>query len=251
MGNVNRRQFLGSTSVSTLALWQGGPLLAVPSAREPRDPILDHVTREAARIQKDIQARGLRAEHLRAFKSNLRLATIQGRQQGIDAKIRAAARKANRNRTDALNRLEGATTSEHEKHQLEEHFPDLKGLDLDLNKHARSGRAGYAKALDVVSTNGGFTDVQNQLMQLTNGLSAELEPLLAANEGVLYAKRARIVRIQHGSCELRRGALEIVEMLKDAVCFLSVFEPALAPICIVLFIEVQVARLLLLIACGG
>ena len=189
MGNISRRQFLGSTSASTLALWQAGPLI-VAQPVEPRDPVLDHVIRESARIYKDIQDRGLRGEHLRTFSANIQLATIQGRQQGLDEQIRRVARSANRNRTEFLNGLEGTASFEHQKHELERHFPDLKGLDLDLNKSSRRGRAGYEKTLSMVTASGGFTAAQNQLAQLTNSLRAEIEPLLAANNGVLHPDRA-------------------------------------------------------------
>ena len=247
---MSRRQFLGTTSVSTIALWHAGPFV-IAQQREQRDPVLDHVTREAGRIFKDIQERGLRGEHLRAFSANLRLATIQGRQQGLDADDPTRREESGPEQNGPLNRLEGTTSLEHEKHQFEQQFPDLKGLDLDLNRYGRRARAGYEKALDLMSASGGFTEALNQLVQLTNGLRAEIEQSLAANDGVLYPARARIVRVQMGSCELRKTALEMAEILMDAICFLALFEPLLVAPCTVLFIQVQIAKLLMIVACGG
>ena len=249
MGNISRRQFLGSASASTLALWQAGPLI-VAQPVEPRDPVLDHVIRESARIYKDIQDRGLRGEHLRAFSANIQLAAIQGRQQGLDNKIRRAARSANRNRTDSLNRLEGTAGFEHQKHELERHFPDLKGLDLDPNPYGRRSRAAYERGLDVAIAGRAFSEAHNQLAQLTSGIRAELELSLAANDGVLYPGDARIVRVQMGTCELRRTALEIYEIVVETICFLTIFDPLLMPPCLVMFFQLQVSKYLMHIVCG-
>ena len=250
MESISRRQFLGSTSVSTIALWQTGPLV-VAQEPEVRDPVLDHVTREVAGIHKDIQERGLRGEHLRAFDANIRLAAIQGQQLGLDATIRRAARIANRNRTDSLNRLEGTSGFEHQKHELEKRFPDLKGLDFDPNPYGPRSRAAYERALDVAIAGRIFSEAHNQLAQLTSGIRVQIEPTLAANGGVLYLDRPRIVRVQMGSCELRRSALEIFEVIVSSVCFLAAFNPALFAPCAVLFLELQVAKYLLAVTCGG
>jgi hypothetical protein len=250
MGKMSRRRFLGSASVSTLVLWRSGPLLI---AQQPpqRDPVLDHITREAARIQKDIQARGLRGEHLRAFGVNLRLAAIHGRQQGFDAIVQRAARRGSRNRTDLLNSLEGRTDYEHEKHQLERAFPDLKGLDLDLHRSGRRSRAGYDEALRSAMASGGVAAAHEHLVQMADGIRARLEPFLADNGGVLMPGGARIQRAQQGSCEMYQMALQMAEILMDVICALALVDPLLAPICIMLFVEVQVAKLLMLVACGA
>jgi hypothetical protein len=250
MGKMNRRQFLGSASVSTLMLWPSGPLLVAQQPPE-RDTLLDHVTREAARIQKDIQARGLRGEHLRAFGANLRLASVYGRQRGLDTTIQRAARRAAGRRTDLLNALEGRTDYEHEKHQLERAFPDLKGLDFDVSRYGTRSRADFDQAMRKAQAGVGFADAHEHLVQMVDGIRARLEPYLADNGGVLMPGRARIQRAQHGSCEMYQMALQMIEIMMDVICALALVDPPLAPICIMLFVEVQVAKLLLLVACGG
>jgi hypothetical protein len=247
---MSRRVFLGSVPVSTLMVWRSGQMVSAQQA-EKRDLILDHVTREAARLQSEIRSGGLRSEHLRAYSLNLRLAAAHGRQQGLDAAIRRAARRANGNKTTLLNELEGRTDYEHEKHRFEQAFPDLKGLELDVTRGGRWSRGDYEKALDIAATRGGFTESHDQLLRLAEGIRTRLERSIADNGGVLHPGRPRIMRVQHGSCEMYRMSLDMAELMVNAVCALVVFDPALAPICAVLWLEVQVAKFLMLVACGG
>jgi hypothetical protein len=216
-----------------------------------RDPVLDHLTREAARLHTAIKDGGLRTEHLRAFSLNLRLASAHGRQFGVDAAIQRTARRAARNRTDLLNGLEAKTDYRHEKHEFERLFPDLKGLDLEVWRDRRTPRAGYEEMLNAVIARGGYTEAHAELLRLSEGIRSQLERAIADNGGVLRFDRPRVVRVQQGSCEVYRMALEMAEIFANVLCALVPFDPPLAPLCTVLWIEVQIAKILMLIACGA
>lgn len=252
MRKISRRWFLGSVPISAVVLWRPGAMVVAQQAQpEKRDLVLDHITREAARLHASIKDGGLRSEHLRAFSLNLRLAAAHGKAQGFDAAIQRAAKRATRNRRDVLDDLEAKTDYQHEKHQFERLFPDLKDLDFDLLRDIRPSRARYDETLNALAIGGAYLDAHVQLLQLSEGIRARLERSIADNGGMLPVSQPRVVRIQHGSCEVYRNALEMAEIFANVVCALVIFDPPLAPICAVLWAEVQIAKILMLVACGG
>ena len=235
---MNRRSFLLTLPVAVVP---GVVLAQIKGNRAPsRDPILEHIARESARIQSDFRRRGIRSELLAALSSNLRLGAAYGKEHDIDRVIQNAARQVSRDRFIAYQR--DHDMREHSKAEIARQFP---GLEIDapaLPVAATDDQ--YESALSLMQANGGFVFLHERLAQITSEVAAKLERYAKLEGGAV------IRPVQVDECYLYQNALMIARMMADAICLFSAFDPMLLPVCAVIQIEVWTAQILVWWYCG-